>query len=93
MCVCVILQCSDCPKAFTTSSQLTEHIRRAHTGEKLYACDVCEYSCASSSNLTVHKRIHTGEKPHKVMHGSYMCATSHKHMHCARVYFDVCFTM
>ena len=72
VCVCVIVQCPDCPKAFTTSSQLTEHIRRAHTGEKPYACDACEYSCASSSNLTVHKRIHTREKPHKVMQGSYM---------------------
>ena len=74
VCVCdvVIVQCPECPKAFTVSSSLTEHIRRAHTGEKPYACGVCEYSCVSSSHLTVHMRIHTGEKPHKVMHGSCM---------------------
>jgi len=68
----VIVQCPDCPKAFTTSSDLTVHIRRAHTGEKPYVCDACEYSCASSGNLAQHKRIHTGEKTRKVMHGSCM---------------------
>ena len=69
---CVIVQCSDCLKAFTQRSHLTEHIRRVHTGEKPYACDVCEYSCISSGKLTEHMRIHTGEKTHKVMHWSCM---------------------
>ena len=69
VCVCdvVIVQCPECPKAFTRSSDLTQHIWRAHTGEKPYACDVCDYSCASSGQLGNHKRIHTGEKPYKVV--------------------------
>ena len=52
----MIVQCLDCPKAFTVRSALTDHIRRAHTGEKPYACDACEYSCATSSELARHKR-------------------------------------
>ena len=51
-----IVQCSECPKAFTRSGHLTDHIRRAHTGEKPYVCDVCEYSCAISGDLARHKR-------------------------------------
>ena len=50
------VQCPECPKALTQRSELTYHIRRAHTGEKPFACDVCEYSCATSGNLAQHKR-------------------------------------
>ena len=52
----VIVQCPDCPRAFTTSSNLTVHTRRAHSGEKPYACDVCKYSCTTSGDLARHKR-------------------------------------
>ena len=72
----VTYQCPDCPKAFTVSSHLTVHIRRAHTGEKPYACDACEYSCASSGTLDQHKRTHTGEKPYACDACEYSCASS-----------------
>ena len=52
----VIVQCPDCSKTFAQSGHLTLHIRRVHTGEKPYACDVCEFSCATSGDLARHMR-------------------------------------
>ena len=37
---------------------------RTHTGEKPYACTVCEYRAAQQSSLAYHMRTHTGEKPY-----------------------------
>ena len=76
--VCIVMltetyQCTDCPKAFTQGSELTVHIRRAHTGEKPYACDVCEYSYAASGDLARHKR----NKAHMQAVAAVQDASSH----------------
>lgn len=31
---------------------------RTHTGEKVFKCEICQYSCGDSSNFTRHKRKH-----------------------------------
>ncbi|CAL4058804.1 unnamed protein product, partial [Meganyctiphanes norvegica] len=56
-----ILEC-ECGKSFSTSGNYNTH-KRIHSGEKPYACDLCDYRCSQSGRLLKHKRMHSGEKP------------------------------
>ena len=49
---------------------------RKHTGEKSYACDLCDYRTNNKSDLTRHMRTHTNEKPYACDLCDYR--TSHK---------------
>jgi len=47
--------CRFCGKAVKSKQTLQAH-ERSHTGENPYACDLCDYSCKSSSVLNRHKQ-------------------------------------
>lgn len=51
---------------------------RQHTGEKPFACQICDRRFARSDKLAIHMRTHTGEKP-------YVCSI------CGRAFAQVIF--
>ncbi|VDD80040.1 unnamed protein product [Mesocestoides corti] len=68
-------KCSDCPKSFSRSDELTRH-RRIHTGAKPFQCTTCHRYFSRSDHLTTHRRTHTGEKPFSCEHCDHKFARS-----------------
>ena len=52
-----------CGKKFACFAKLQLH-ERVHTGERPYACDMCDRAFAEKGNLEKHKRTHTRETPY-----------------------------
>ena len=50
--------CEECGEGFVRNDKLTVHRRRAHTGERPYPCDLCEWRGVDSSSLIHHKKKH-----------------------------------
>ncbi|XP_012668088.1 zinc finger protein 677 [Otolemur garnettii] len=78
-------KCDVCGKAFSKSSNLTNH-QRIHSGQRPYRCNECGKAFNQCSNLTRHQRVHTGEKPYKCNVCGKVCSqnsnlASHQRMH------------
>uniref|UniRef100_A0AAY4ELN0 PR domain zinc finger protein 4 n=1 Tax=Denticeps clupeoides TaxID=299321 RepID=A0AAY4ELN0_9TELE len=54
-------KCSECPRAFTTTSKLNVHLM-GHLGMKPHKCEYCSKAFSDPSNLRMHLKIHTGQK-------------------------------
>jgi uncharacterized Zn-finger protein len=50
--------CTQCNKAFSTSSALNTH-KRIHSGERPHACPICGKTFTASSNLYYHRMTHS----------------------------------
>ncbi|CAG5129361.1 unnamed protein product [Candidula unifasciata] len=58
-----IHSCSYCGLVLSSANALVEH-KRIHTGDRPFACHICNKRFTQKAHLNIHKRIHTGEKPY-----------------------------
>ncbi|XP_050072473.1 testis-specific zinc finger protein topi-like [Anopheles maculipalpis] len=53
-----------CNRSFTIRPDLSDHIRKCHTGERPYACEVCHKRFLTGSVFYQHRLIHRNERRH-----------------------------
>lgn len=80
--------CSQCPKKFYTTSEVKQHVRGVHTGEKPFICDICSVGFAIRTNLQQHIRIHIRKMNTELpTYVCYICGDGVKYQR--RVYLDI----
>ena len=57
----IICGYDDCKREFTKAWNFLDHARM-HTGEKPYACDICDAKFTQKGNLTKHMKKHSKSK-------------------------------
>ena len=55
-------ECGNCKKLFSTPHGLEVHVRRSHSGDRPYACDICSKTFGHAVSLSQHRAVHTQEK-------------------------------
>ena len=55
-------RCTQCNKPFSTPHGLEVHVRRSHSGDRPYACDICSKTFGHAVSLSQHRAVHTQEK-------------------------------
>ena len=55
-------ECITCKKLFSTPHGLEVHVRRSHSGDRPYACDICSKTFGHAVSLSQHRAVHTQEK-------------------------------
>ena len=55
-------QCDICGKRFHYKSKVKSHKVRVHLNLKPFQCDCCTFTCASISNLNIHRKNRHGKK-------------------------------
>ena len=59
------VKCDICGTGFSNRGNLNTHMKRAHKGEKPYACQFCCERFGHQTQLRRHEVIHSGQRPHK----------------------------
>ena len=83
----------DCDRRFSRSDELSRH-RRAHTGEKRFACGFCGHRFVRSDHLDKHVKRHLKRIAQKSEHNDSMIFKQSwklckKHMHSVGVHFKI----
>ena len=55
-------ECGTCKKLFSTPHGLEVHVRRSHSGQRPYSCDVCSKTFGHAVSLSQHRAVHTQER-------------------------------
>ena len=55
-------ECITCKKLFSTPHGLEVHVRRTHSGQRPYACDICHKTFGHAVSLSQHRAVHSQEK-------------------------------
>eukprot|EP00088_Acartia_fossae_P048050 TRINITY_DN5229_c0_g1_i3.p1 TRINITY_DN5229_c0_g1~~TRINITY_DN5229_c0_g1_i3.p1 ORF type:complete len:398 (-),score=38.57 TRINITY_DN5229_c0_g1_i3:87-1280(-) len=58
------ITCEICNESFDDNAKLKLHVRKSHSGEKVFSCEVCNKNFLRKDHLEVHSRIHTGARPY-----------------------------
>ncbi|KYN07528.1 Ras-responsive element-binding protein 1 [Cyphomyrmex costatus] len=84
--------CPTCPSVFSSSHELTNHLRGHNSprstdcsGEEDYSCSVCNKVLSSASSLDRHVLVHSGERPFKCKHCDMSFTTNgnmNRHVRC-----------
>ncbi|XP_012535869.1 ras-responsive element-binding protein 1 isoform X2 [Monomorium pharaonis] len=84
--------CPTCPSVFTSSHELTNHLRGHNSprstdcsGEEDYSCGVCNKVLSSASSLDRHVLVHSGERPFKCKYCDMSFTTNgnmNRHVRC-----------
>lgn len=54
--------CMDCGKGFSTPHGLEVHVRRTHTGQRPFVCNVCHKSFGHADSLNQHRLVHNMDR-------------------------------
>jgi len=55
-------RCVYCNKEFKTRSSMNNHIKFLHKKDKMFSCDVCDYTSSKKDHVKQHMLTHTGVK-------------------------------
>ena len=61
-CITVQYSCRTCQKVFSTPHGLEVHVRRTHSGDRPYACNICHKTFGHAVSLTQHRAVHSHER-------------------------------
>ena len=70
-------KCSECGKAFVSTTELAGHVRM-HTGERPFKCSLCDNCYRTQSTLSVHMKSHEKEKCFPCSYCKVTCPTLSK---------------
>lgn len=55
-------ECGSCKKLFSTAHGLEVHVRRTHSGQRPYACNICHKTFGHAVSLSQHRAVHSQER-------------------------------